>query len=57
MTRITYTDDKNQSHEVATLDDGLKFAVTGNSGILTVFQNGLIGSYIRYQLTAVNSIL
>ena len=32
-------------------------AVTGNSGILTVFQNGLIGSYIRYQLTAVNSIL
>ena len=30
MTRITYTDDKNQSHEVATLDDGLKFA--GNTG-------------------------
>lgn len=30
MTRITYTDDKNQSHEVATLDDGLKFA--GNAG-------------------------
>lgn len=30
MTRITYTDDENQSHEVATLDDGLKFA--GNTG-------------------------
>lgn len=30
MTRITYTDDKNQYHEVATLDDGLKFA--GNTG-------------------------
>lgn len=30
MTRITYTDDKNQSHGVATLDDGLKFA--GNTG-------------------------
>lgn len=30
MTRITYTDDKNQSREVATLDDGLKFA--GNTG-------------------------
>lgn len=25
MTRITYTDDKNQSHEVATLDDGMKY--------------------------------
>ena len=30
MTRITYTDDKDKSHEVATLDDGLKFA--GNTG-------------------------
>ncbi len=30
MTRIIYTDDKNQPHEVATLDDGLKFA--GNTG-------------------------
>lgn len=30
MTRIIYTDDQNQSHKVATLDDGLKFA--GNTG-------------------------
>lgn len=30
MSRIIYTDDKNQHHEVATLDDGLKFA--GNTG-------------------------
>ena len=30
MTRIIYTDDKNKTHEVATLDDGLKFA--GNTG-------------------------
>ena len=30
MTRIIYTDNQNQPHEVATLDDGLKFA--GNTG-------------------------
>lgn len=30
MIRIIYTDDKNQPHEVATLNDGLKFA--GNAG-------------------------
>ena len=30
MTRITYTDDKNQFHEVATLDDGMKYG--GDTG-------------------------
>lgn len=30
MTRVIYTDGNNQPHEVATLDDGLKFA--GNAG-------------------------